>query len=214
MKKWLIATMAVLFVAPCILANEWGLGMKIGIGKNDPKGIKETINTAETLGYSGSLDKNPGFLGIETAYEKNLAEHDKLGIKLGLDWYLQNKGKLSTSGITVMEGKERTYAIPLTVYYKRDQGINNFSFYGGAGITFIQSDVEITYHPALGIDNENPHKNKFFPHILIGAEYRTSEVFALGLEAKYNINAKLKKHGEVLSDRSGLSAALTGRFYF
>ena len=57
-------------------------------------------------------------------------------------------------------------------------------------------------------------KTKIFPHITAGAEYRFNEVFALGLDVKYNIAAKVKKDDLVLSDRSGIGAALTGRFYF
>jgi len=61
-------------------------------------------------------------------------------------------------------------------------------------------------------------KNKVFPHIVAGGEYRFTKTFALGLEARYNIGGKAKKNIEdeniVLSNRSGFGAALTGRFYF
>lgn len=72
----------------------------------------------------------------------------------------------------------------------------------------------------MGMDKEefSISKSKIFPHIMAGTEYRFSELFALGLEAKYNFSAKTEKNYEglnvVLSDRSGLSGAVTARFYF
>ena len=96
----------------------------------------------------------------------------------------------------------------MSVYYKRDNGLNKLSYYGGVGVTLINTEIE------EDVFDESTSKSKVFPHILAGVEYRFTQLFALGFEAKYNIGAKVKKDGAVLSDRSGFSGALTGRFYF
>lgn len=41
MKKILIAVLSVLFFAPAVFADNWGLGLKAGVGQNDPKDIKK-----------------------------------------------------------------------------------------------------------------------------------------------------------------------------
>ena len=50
--------LAVLFVAPAVMAKDWGIGVKLGMGDNDPKTLKDQYDA-----YAGSreLDKNPGF---------------------------------------------------------------------------------------------------------------------------------------------------------
>ena len=208
MKKCLLMVLGVLMLAPAAFADNWGLGLKLGIGENDPKGLEDVYDEA-TL-FDRELDKNGGFFGLEAMYEWNLAsEMDKIGVRLGVDFYGENELELKSSYLfSAADVKETTYAIPLTVYYKRDNGVNKLSYYGGVGLTFISSELE------EDITDESVDDNKVFPHLVAGVEYRFTEVFALGLEAKYNINAKLKKDGEVLSDRSGFSGALTGRFYF
>ncbi len=208
MKKCLLMVLGVLMLAPAAFADNWGLGLKLGIGENDPKGMEDIYDEATML--DRELDKNGGFFGLEAMYEWNLAsEMDKIGVRLGVDFYGENELELKRSYLfSAADVKETTYAIPLTVYYKRDNGVNKLSYYGGVGLTFISSELE------EDITDESVDDNKVFPHLVAGVEYRFTEVFALGLEAKYNINAKLKKDGEVLSDRSGFSGALTGRFYF
>ena len=208
MKKCLLMVLGVLMLAPAAFADNWGLGLKLGVGENDPKGMEDIYDEATML--DRELDKNGGFFGLEAMYEWNLAsEMDKIGVRLGVDFYGENELELKSSYLfSAADVKETTYAIPLTVYYKRDNGVNKLSYYGGVGLTFISSELE------EDITDESVDDNKVFPHLVAGVEYRFTEVFALGLEAKYNINAKLKKDGEVLSDRSGFSGALTGRFYF
>ena len=197
MKKLAIAILAVLFVAPAAMAEGWGLGVKLGGGQNDPKAMKDLHKA-----FGGDLDKNYGFFGLEAMYEMALDnEADLLGFKVGWDMYGDNELKQGLTKIT-----EETYAFPFTLYYKRDNGIENISWFGGAGLTILRTEVE------QGTQKES--KNKVFPHIVIGGEYRFTKVFALGLEARYNFAAKAKKNGLVISDRSGFGAALTGRFYF
>lgn len=197
MKKLVIAVLGVLLVAPAF-AGQWGLGLKLGAGENDPQTLQDAFNAG-----GRKLDKNPGYLSIEGLYEWALeGEENKLGFKFGLDMYGENELKLITAKAT-----ETTYAIPLTLYYKRDNGVQTFSWFGGAGVTFINTTMEVT-------GESDVDKNKVFPHIVAGGEYRFTELFALGLEARYNFSAKIKKDGNVLSDRSGFGAALTGRFYF
>lgn len=205
MKKCLLMVLGVLMLAPAAFADTWGLGLKLGVGENDPKSMDDVYDAATFL--DRELDKNGGFFGVEAMYEWDLtSEMDKVGVRLGVDFYGENE--LETWDSDHENYKETTYAIPLTVYYKRDNGINKLSYYGGLGLTFISTEIE------EDVDDVSWDENKIFPHIVIGAEYRFTKVFALGLEAKYNISAKVKKDGIVLSDRSGFSGALTGRFYF
>ena len=197
MKKLVIAVLAVLFIAPAAMANNWGLGVKLGAGENDPKELKRMHHE-----MGGELDKDYGYLGLEAFHEWDLNdEANKLGLKVEWDFYGNNAAKF---GPYKME--ETSYSFPVSVYYKRDNGIKNISWFAGAGATVIHSKVEI--------GEMSLRKNKVFPHVVLGAEYRFTRVFALGLEGRYNFNAKVKKDGGVLSDRTGFGAALTGRFYF
>lgn len=209
MKKCLLMVLGVLMLAPAAFADNWGLGLKLGVGENDPKGMEDMFDINEE--YNRDLDTEDSFLGVEAMYEWDLAsEKDKIGVRLGVDFYGENEYEQMDpqDWLDHDNYKETTYAIPLTVYYKRDNGVNKLSYYGGLGLTFISTEIE------EDVEDVSWDENKIFPHIVIGAEYRFTKVFALGLEAKYNINAKVKKDGEVLSDRSGFSGALTGRFYF
>ena len=194
MKKLALAVVAVFCVASAGFAGNWGLGLKLGAGQNDPKTLKD-------MHTSGTLEENAMFFGIEGQYEWDIQETNKLGLRFGIDGYGDNELKVGSSKAT-----ESTYAVPLTVYYRWDKGVKAFSYYAGAGLTYINTEVKIT-----GFDKE--HKSKFFPHIVAGGEYRFSQLFALGLEGRYNIGAKLKKSGYE-TDRSGFGAALVGRFYF
>ena len=202
MKKLVIAVVGLLCFAPAVFADNWGLGLRLGAGQNDPKGLKDAYDN--TIGNK-ELDKNEGVFGLEALYEWNLQdEANKIGAKIGWDTYGENEFK-----VTGYKAEETTYAFPVTVYYKRDNGVQNWSWFAGAGVTFLRTEIEES-----GLINEKSHKSKVFPHITAGGEYRFTEVFALGLDVKYNIGAKAKKDGVVYSDRSGFSAALTGRFYF
>ena len=210
MKKLAIAVLAVMFIAPAAMAKDWGIGVKLGAGQNDPKGMKEAYDSAFDDGWtSKELDKNAGYFSLEVLHEWALNdEANKIGAKVGWDMYGENELELKDAGIS-RKVKEETYSFPFTVYYKRDNGVGNFSWFGGAGFTILHTKTEAT-----GIEPGSESKNKVFPHIVLGGEYRFTEVFALGLDARYNISAKVKKDGEVLSNRSGFGAALTGRFYF
>lgn len=197
MKKFVIAVLAVLFVAPAAMAEGWGVGVKLGAGQNDPKTLKKNFDQ-----YGGELDRNAGYFNLEVLHEWALNdEANKIGAKVGWDMYGENELKRFGEKAT-----EETYSFPFTVYYKRDNGVQNFSWFGGAGVTILRSKIEV------GVYDES--KTKVFPHIVAGGEYRFTKVFALGLEARYNFAAKVKKDGAVLSDRTGFGGALTGRFYF
>lgn len=208
MKKLAVAVLAVLFIAPAAFADNWGIGLKLGAGENDPKDLRRVYN--EETAFNRELDKNAGFFGVEALYEFDLNdEANKLGVKVGVDMYGDNKLELRNYGF-YQEWKEETYAFPISVYYKRDNGIQNFSWFAGAGMTIIHTKLD-----AKGVwETDSESKNKVFPHVIVGGEYRFTQLFALGLEARYNFAAKVKKHDVVYSDRSGFGAALTGRFYF
>lgn len=224
MKKTLLAVLVALFLSPAAFADNWGAAFKLGFGDNDPKTLKNTFNEPVT---TKDLNEGDEVFGLEALYEKNLTQKDKIGLRVGIDFYGENELKTSYSydvGFGTMEtahekATETSYAFPLTLYYKRDNGIKNWSFFAGAGITYINSELELTHD-----DTENDHdelslsKNKVFPHLMAGIEYRFSELFALGVEAKYNFSAKAEKtYGGskiVVSDRSGFNGALSARFYF
>ncbi len=205
MKKLILTVLAVLFIAPAAMAKDWGVGVKLGAGENDPKDMKEVY---DSMPGSKELDKGAGYFSLEVLHEWALSdEANKLGFKIGWDMYGENKVEHNSS--PYLEITEETYAFPFTLYYKRDNGLQKISWFAGAGLTILHTKLE-----AKGLVKDDISKNKLFPHITVGAEYRFTRVFALGLDARYNFAAKVKKDGDVLSDRSGFGAALTGRFYF
>ncbi len=194
-----------------ISPSQFGFGVRAGMAQNDPKDLE---------GDGGDLKKRPAVWGLDVFYETNSDpdfENSKIGIKLGADWY----GKNELSAVVYdgyyygFHATETSYAFPLTLYYKKDKGVGDLSFLLGVGFTLIYSRMELE---GSAVWPQKFTETKMFPHVTAGAEYRFSEQFALGLDIKYNINAKVEKvvDGEelVLSDRSGLGAALTGRFYF
>jgi len=67
--------------------------------------------------------------------------NNKIGAKLGWDYYGENKLKVTDLGDT-FKTTEETYAFPLTVYYKKDNGIKNWSWFAGAGITVLRTNME------------------------------------------------------------------------
>lgn len=198
MKK-LLVVLGLLCLTPVAFADNWGVGVKLGIGENDPKSMNDTFDE-----FGGKLTTSDGLFAVEVLHEWDVNETDKIGLKLGVDAYGENKYEYG-----VLEATENTYAIPLSVYYKKDNGVRKLSYFIGAGVTYINSEMEFS-----GTLLDTVKEDKVFPHILGGAEYRFTELFALGLDLKYNFSAKMEKEGEVVSDRSGFSAAVAGRFYF
>lgn len=197
MKKLLVSLLSFFCFASFSVAGDWGAGVKLGVGQNDPKSLNEAF---DYLG--GELTEGNGIFGLEVLHEWHLNDDiNKLGVKVGLDVYGENEWKNSYYHTVT----ETIYSFPITLYYKQDYGVKNWSWFAGAGISFMKGEVE------EGSDTYK--KNTVFPHITAGAEYRFTDLFALGLDLKYNINAELKKGG-YKSDRSGLSGALTARFYF
>lgn len=199
MKKLLLVMLGVMFLSPVAFADNWGVGVKLGLGENNPKAMEDTYDE-----FGGELTTSDGLFGLEALHEWNLNEADKIGLKIGLDLYGENKYELG-----ILEATETTYAVPLSVYYKKDNGVQKLSYFVGLGVTYINSEIDFS-----GTLLDDVEKDKVFPHVLGGIEYRFTEVFALGLDLKYNFSAKMKKDGEVVSDRSGFSAALAARFYF
>lgn len=215
MKK--IAVIAVLLGLVCAFpvsakADNWGLGVKLGVAENDPKSMKDLQDDAGYYGLNSDLEENNGVFGLEALYEFDLNDNaDKLGVKLGMDFFGENKLELTSSVVPgSFEAKENTFAVPLTVYYKKDNGLKHWSPFVGAGLSLYRTELKADDSGS----SEKVTKSKVAPHIMAGAEYRFSPLFALGLEAKYNFSAKIKKDGDVLSDHSGFGGAITGRFYF
>ncbi len=201
MKKKLTIALLAVFLSPLAFAQgNWGAAVKFGAAETDPQTLQKVFDAV-----GGDLTKGYGFFALEGLYEWNLVDQNKLGVKIGLDGYGENKYKSHS----IKEITETIYSIPLTVYYKWDNGVKNWSFFAGAGVTFMQAEID---------DSESSYdESKVFPHITGGVEYRFTEVFALGLDVKYNFSAKLEKNIEGLdykTDKSGIGAALAARFYF
>lgn len=193
-------------------ADNWGVGVKVGVSENGPKTMKDMQDNAGYYGLNSDLEENNGVFGLEALYEFDLNDNaDKLGVKLGLDFFGENKLELSApAGSGALEFKENSFSVPLTVYYKKDNGLKHWSPFVGAGLSLYRTELKAD---GAG-SSEKITKSKVAPHIMAGAEYRFSPLFALGLEAKYNCSAEIKKDGNVLSDHSGFGGAITGRFYF
>ena len=215
MKK--VAVIAVLLGLVCAFpvsakADNWGLGVKLGVAENDPKSMKDLQNDSGYYGLNSDLEENNGVFGLEALYEFDLNDNaDKLGVKLGMDFFGENKLELTSSVVPgSFEVKENTFSVPLTVYYKKDNGLKHWSPFVGAGLSLFRTELKADDSGS----SEKVTKSKVAPHIMAGAEYRFSPLFALGLEAKYNFSAKIKKDGDVLSNHSGFGGAITGRFYF
>ena len=209
MKKMLLVGLVVSAFSIASFAGEWGLGAKIGVGQNDPKGMKLDYDS-----YGGTFNKKPEIFSVEGLYEWDLggksidetgSEH-QMGFRLGYDIYGKNK----LESVVVTE-KEETTSIPLTIYYKNNNGINHVSFYIGGGMTYMRTEMKVS---SWLVNVENLREEKWFPHIMAGAEYRFTKLFALGIDVKYNISAKIKRNGAIISDRSGLQGLLAARFYF
>lgn len=203
MKKIGFVLAGILFFATAAWSDNIGLGMKLGAGENDPTGLHRLQDqaTAQT-----AMDEKDSLSGLEIFYEWALNEKDKLGLKVGYDTYGNNVLKVAWVG----DVTEETYAFPITLFYKRDWGLDDLSLFGGAGVTLLRSKLDGSGQ----YDGISTSKTKAFAHLVAGAEWRFTGNFGLGVELRYNIAAKVHKSGYILSDRSGLGAALTGRFYF
>lgn len=213
--KWMVVMILVVMWALPATADNWGAGIRLGFAENSPKTMQDDYDEAFLYGFSSKeLSKGNGLFGLEALYEWNLSnEAEKIGLKIGIEGYGENEIKLHNSawlGIAEYKGTESTAAYPFTVYYKRDNGIKKWSWFVGGGVTIIHTELE----EKIDFAEYKTNKSKIFPHLMAGTEYRFTKLFALGLEARYNISAKLKDEGEVISDRSGFGAMLTGRFYF
>lgn len=190
-----------------IFSENFGFGFHFGIGANDPKSMEE-INNAVPAAH---LDKNNQILGMEVLFEGELDKpENKLGIKFAFDWYGENE--LTVPNV-IYSATEETKAFSASLYYKRDGGVAHWSAYGGLGVSFFHTKVV-----SRGVGILNYHETAQTPsmHIIGGVEYRFDAPCAIGLEAKYNFHAKIRDKAAdlVLSDRSGLSGAITARLYF
>ena len=187
MKKVVLAVLAVMCAASFSFAGTWGLGIKAGAGENKLNKIR---NMKTEKGYI--------LAGVEILHEFDLSKLNKLGIKVGAETW--QKDKISDS---YFWQEFETYQFPLTLYYKRDNGVGAFSYYIGGGFTYITGRSH----------DSNGHKfskNKGLVHAMAGTEYRFTQTFALGLDVAYSHHAGLQS----LSNHEGFRGALVGRFYF
>jgi hypothetical protein len=204
MKKLLLAILALYALSGISYAVNFGIGIKGGVGQNDPKTMKQLWNY-----YGGTITKAPGILSIELFSEDTLPydsemeimDFNKVGFKIGYDSYGKNKLKTSS-----LNAEESTFAVPITAYLKEEKGVREFSSYIGAGTTIIKTKAKLA--------GSNFTKNKWFAHIALGTEYLYTENISIGIDVKININASVKMEGYTLSNRSGFQGAGVIRFYF
>lgn len=211
MKKVFLILFSMFTVSAISFANDGGVIIKYGNGDDNSTLMDQSLTS----------NRSEDIYSFESFYEWNLQEKtsegnyslNKLGIKLGLDFYGKNKMELEyrdpegiPMGYTTVV-KEKTMAVPFTVYYKYDNGVKKFSYHVGGGFSFIKTVISIT-----GMNDVK--RQKWFPHIVVGGEYRLTQSFSLGVDFKYNFNAKLKRNNITLSNRSGLQGALFAKFYF
>ena len=194
----------------------YGLGIKTGVGGITPQTMYDGNNA-----YGGSVSTRDYFVGAEAFYEHNLRldflgndreyEEHKIGLKFGFEQYGKNTYKVLDEKVT-----ENTFMLPITAYYKYDQGVGKLAFTIGCGLTMIQSDFKVS-------ENNKLDKWKGVFHIVAGTEYRISEHIGLGFDIKYitksgvldkiyNVNGHSYKL--YFSDRSGFNGALAARYYF
>ncbi|MDD6174095.1 MAG: hypothetical protein PUB86_07465, partial [Elusimicrobia bacterium] len=90
MKKILLLSLLVFLSMP--LFAEYGIGVKLGVGENDPKSMNEMFDV-----YGGDKTEGDGIFSLEFLYEFPLQAGDevnKLGIKAGFDFYGENELKI------------------------------------------------------------------------------------------------------------------------
>lgn len=69
MKKILLLIFAVTILSPLSFA-QWGLGVKLGAGENDPKDMEDAFDSM--YGVDRTLTTSPGIFALEVLYEKNI----------------------------------------------------------------------------------------------------------------------------------------------
>ncbi len=203
MKKLLLAVLSIYALSMVSYAVDFGIGIKGGIGENNPKEMKQ---------YAG-FTKNSSIFSLEGLFETETNGSDwetlgvnKIGIKIGYDSYGKNKIKQST-----FTASEDTFSIPITFFVKQDQGVKEFSSYFGIGMSYLKTKIK---ESSSFSGNWSYSDHKWFFHIIGGCEYKMTEFLSLGIELKYNIDARLKESDFTVSDRSGLQGAGVVRFYF
>ncbi len=204
MKKLLLAILTIYALSGISYAVNFGIGIKGGVGQNDPKTMKQLWNY-----YGGTITKAPGVFSIEGLFEEKILDDsemqtlgfNKAGIRIGYESYGENKLENS-----MFSAKEETYAIPVTAYLRNEKGIKEISSYLGIGFTILKTKATLA--------GKDFKEEKAFPHILVGAETKLSEQIAIGVDLKININASVKMEGYTLSNRSGFQGLGVVRFYF
>lgn len=132
MKKLIIVVISLLCLTPAAFAGNWGLGFRAGATQNDPETMHDCYKGLHNLGYDIEFNRGYSMLGTEAFYEGKanfgLGEGEEFwGIKLGVDFYGENKLKLD-NGLSA-NAQITDYAIPLTLYYKNDLELDKVSSY-------------------------------------------------------------------------------------
>ena len=207
MKKLAISVFAVLFMAS-FAAAEVGIGIKAG-GGEDTDNIK-SVFISNPNNYSE--ETNNGILGLEVLWQQeglfNLPAGHFLGAKAGVDFH----GQVEYEDYSTNDKMDvNIYKFPVTLYYKYALPETQLNIWGGAGVTAAKINWEYT-DMTLGMSAETDN-TKVYPHIKCGVEWRSGQLFGLGLDLGYNFGGKFDK-GVMKRDISGFEGALAARFYF
>ena len=190
------------------------IGGNFGIaGSNNLSSLEDYLSMAtgsSGLGLTTDL-KNPNYVyGFEIGYENPLISQTQLiGLKAGYNWYsdldLDIHIAVANESINI---KSKATAIPVTVYYKSLISAKT-ALSCGIGATYIETELSASVSGSTGSQKDY----KLSPHITMGAEYKFTEFFALGIDFKYTFDAKFEQSNMFERDLGGLSGAVTARFY-
>jgi opacity protein-like surface antigen len=208
MKKVLAAVLAVFSMAIVAGASDlkgFYIGGSLGMaGGNNFEKLQDRLTDA---GVSSKFNDSTFAYGLELGYEAPvISDNQLLGARLGVTWHDEIKLELKNTDPSASVAN-RAYTIPVSVYYKHLFADSKFALMGGLGVTF----VNMTWESKLNSSSDNYNDSKASPHIIAGAEYKFTEVFALGIDLKYAFDTEIKR--QVFKRDFNFQGALAARFY-
>ncbi|WP_424245940.1 opacity protein-like surface antigen [Elusimicrobium posterum] len=198
MKKILLLSACLLFAFAQANATQFFVGVKGGIGDND-----DNVKNAFSGSYKYSDDKS--ILGAEAGFDFDTKKDTTtVGIKVGFNSY----GKVDSTDKSVDKDilLKNAVAVPLTIYIKYAPEPTGFHFWLGGGMTWSSVKFQDDVHSL------SDTKDQIYPHVAAGAEWRPTTYLGVGLDLKYNINAKIETN-DIYRDFTGPEAMLAVRLY-
>jgi opacity protein-like surface antigen len=207
MKKVLAAVLAVFSMAVVAGASDlkgFYIGGSLGAaGGNNFEKIQDDMTGVNTK----FNDSNFAY-GLELGYESPvISDKQLLGARLGVTWHDEIKLEVTDILNNKASVANTAYTIPLSVYYKQLFADSKFALMGGLGVTF----VNMTWETKLNGSSEDYSDSKTAAHVIAGAEYKFTEVFALGIDLKYAFGTEIKRYD--YKRDFDFQGALAARFY-